>query len=80
MRDKENMYVDDLISGGTTAPKARDMKNAATEIFADAAFELHKWHSNVAELDPLKPIRLQTRRLPNSNWEPRQGERAHCLA
>ena len=48
---KKNMYVDDLISGGTTAPKARDMKNAATEIFADAAFELHKWHSNVAELE-----------------------------
>ena len=48
---KKNMYVDDLISGGTTVPKAREMKNAATEIFADAAFELHKWHSNVAELE-----------------------------
>lgn len=47
---KKNLYVDDLISGGTTVSKAREMKNAATEIFADAAFELHKWHSNVAEL------------------------------
>ena len=48
---KKNLYVDDLISGGTTVSKAREMKNAATEIFADAAFELHKWHSNVAELE-----------------------------
>ena len=43
--------MDDLISGGTTVSKAREMKNAPTEIFADAAFELHKWHSNVAELE-----------------------------
>ena len=48
---KRNMYVDDLISGATTVPKAREMKNAATMIFADATFELHKWHSNVAELE-----------------------------
>ena len=48
---KKNLYVDDLISGGTTVLKAREMKYAATEIFADAAFELHKWHSNAAELE-----------------------------
>ena len=48
---KKNMYVDDLISGGTTVPKAREMKDAATEIFADAGFELHKWHSNDPELE-----------------------------
>ena len=48
---KKNLYRDDLISGGTTVSKAREKKNAATEIFADAAFELHKWHSNVAELE-----------------------------
>ena len=43
--------MNDLISGGTTVPKAREIKNAATEIFADAAFELHKCHSNVTELE-----------------------------
>lgn len=48
---KKNLYVDDLICGGTTVSKAREKKNAATEIFGDAAFELHKWHSNVAELE-----------------------------
>ena len=48
---QKNLYVEDLISGGTTVSKAREMKNAATEIFADAAFELHNWHSNVGELE-----------------------------
>ena len=48
---KKNLYVDDLVSGGTTVSKAREKKNAVTEIFADATFELHKWHSNVAELE-----------------------------
>ena len=48
---KKNLYVDDLISGGATVSKVREKKNAATEIFADAAFELHKWHSNVVELE-----------------------------
>ena len=43
--------MDDLISGWTTVPKAREIKNAATEIFADAAFELLKCHSNVTELE-----------------------------
>ena len=29
---KKNLYVDDLISGGRTVSKAREMKHAATEI------------------------------------------------
>ena len=47
---KKSLYVDDLISRGATTLKAREMKIAAMEIFADAAFELHKWHSNVSQL------------------------------
>lgn len=47
----KNVYVDDLISGATTTATAREMKTAATEIFADTAFELHKWHSNVPDLE-----------------------------
>ena len=49
-KSKKSLYVDDLTSGGSTTSKTREMKIAATEIFADAAFELHKWHSNVPEL------------------------------
>ena len=48
---KKNLYVDDLISGGTTTSRAKEMKTAAKEVFADGTFELHKWHSNVPELE-----------------------------
>lgn len=48
---RKSMYVDDLISGKTTVKKAQLFKQEATEIFHDATFTLHKWHSNAAELE-----------------------------
>ena len=48
---KKDLYVDDWIGGGTTIAKSEEMTEAAIEIFADASFELHKWHSNVPELE-----------------------------
>ncbi|XP_044179547.1 uncharacterized protein LOC122961023 [Acropora millepora] len=48
---KKELYVDDWIGGGTTIAKAKAMKEAAIEIFADASFELHKGHSNLPELE-----------------------------
>ncbi|XP_068692717.1 uncharacterized protein [Montipora foliosa] len=47
----KGLYVDDLISGKPTVQKARELKEGAISIFADAKFKLHKWHSNVAELE-----------------------------
>ncbi|XP_068692652.1 uncharacterized protein [Montipora foliosa] len=43
--------VDDLISGKPTVREARELKEGAISIFADAKFKLNKWHSNVAELE-----------------------------
>lgn len=51
---RKSLYVDDLISGGTTLKKAQQMKQEATEIFRDATFTLHKWYSNTPELEELK--------------------------
>ena len=48
---RRSLYVDDLISGKPTAEEARQLKQGAIEVFADAKFKLHKWHSNVAELE-----------------------------
>ena len=48
---RKSLYVDDLISGGSTADKAKQLKREAVEIFNDAKFELHKWHSNKEELE-----------------------------
>ena len=51
---EQSLYVDDLINGGQTIQEARHIKNSAIEIFAKAGFELHKWHSNVAELESVE--------------------------
>ena len=49
---RRSLYVDDLISGYTTVAQAKELRDGATEVFADAIFKLHKWNSNVKELEP----------------------------
>ena len=48
---KQKLYVDDLILGSTTVRKALEVKAKVSEIFEDACFHLHKWHSNSPELE-----------------------------
>ena len=48
---EKSLYVDDLILGATTKDDAKQLKVKATEIFEDAVFQLHKWHSNEAMLE-----------------------------
>ena len=48
---RKNLYVDDLISGKPTVREPRKLREGAISVFADAKFKLHKWHSNVAELE-----------------------------
>lgn len=45
------MYVDDLLIGGHTVQQALLHKTAAQEILGDATFELHKWNSNIPQLE-----------------------------
>jgi hypothetical protein len=52
---EKSLYVDDLISGGENEIEAEQLKSKAIEIFSDATFDLHKWHSNVRDLEsPIK--------------------------
>ena len=48
---RKSLYVDDLLTGGQTIPQAEDRKEKTVEIFEDALFKLHKWNSNVSELE-----------------------------
>ncbi len=48
---REELYVDDLISGSTTVAETREFKEKITEMFKDGCFNLHKWHSNDRELE-----------------------------
>ena len=45
------MYVDDLITGGESVKRALEVKQTAQTIFNEATFELHKWQSNVQDLE-----------------------------
>ena len=46
-----SLYVDDLISGGPTVTKAKELKCDVVTISSDAGFQLDKWHSNASELE-----------------------------
>ena len=48
---EKGLYVDDLLTGASTAKRAQTIKNKAVKIFGEARMELHKWNSNAVELD-----------------------------
>ena len=48
---RKGLYVDDLLSGGLSVEQARERRSSAIEIFNDAGFVLHKWGSNLTELE-----------------------------
>ena len=48
---EKSLYVKDLISGASSTSKALELKKTAKDIFGEASFELHKWHSNVKEVE-----------------------------
>ena len=48
---KQSMYVDDVIGGGDNKESAKTFKKNIVKIFNETGIKLHKWHSNVAELE-----------------------------
>ena len=50
---RDGLYVDDLIIGGENAEITAEKKVTTTEVFKDASLTIHKWHSNVPDLDPV---------------------------
>ena len=48
---EHSMYVDDLITGRESVNLALEAKQTAQTIFNEATFELHKWQSNVRDLE-----------------------------
>ena len=45
------MYVDDLVTGRESVDRALEAKQTAQTTFNEATFELHKWQSNVRDLE-----------------------------
>lgn len=48
---RDGLYVDDLMTGGETVELTAVKKVITTEVFKDATFTIHKWHSNASELE-----------------------------
>ena len=54
---RSSLYIDDLLTGGRNTSQAQQHKETAIEKFNDATFQLHKWHSNVKQLEEdTKPL------------------------
>ena len=45
------MYVDDLLTGGTTLAAAQEKKSKMNKVLSDATFKLHKWNASEKELE-----------------------------
>ena len=52
---RRSIYVDDLIAGDFEVMRLKKLKEDAIFIFKEASFELHKWYSNVRELEDVSP-------------------------
>ena len=48
---REGLYVDDLMTRGMNTGEVAEKKVKAIKVFEDRTFKLHKWHSNVVELE-----------------------------
>ena len=48
---EKELYVDDLVTGGTSVHEVREKKEISVEIFKETSFDLHKWQSNIKELE-----------------------------
>ena len=47
---RNDIYVDDLVSGGNILSEVEVIKQKSIELFAKGGFNLHKWYSNISLL------------------------------
>jgi hypothetical protein len=52
---RDGLYVDDLMTGGESVESVSTKREKAVEVFEDGSFKLHKWHSNVMDLEENTP-------------------------
>lgn len=66
---RRSLYVDDLIVGATDVDFLKTMKEKSVFIFKEASFDLHKWHSNVRELEGLGSSDVRETKLLGLLWD-----------
>ena len=71
---EKSLYVDDLISGGPSVQAALEVKAGATNLLGQASFKLHKWHSNVPQVEsPCESLSGDTTFAKNQLGAPQRG-------
>ena len=50
-RVKDDMYVDNLVTGGESTSEVDKIKSDSINLFQRGGFKLHKWHSNEQALE-----------------------------
>ena len=48
---RDDMHVDDLVTGGESLQEVEKIKSDSIELFEKGGFKLHKWHSNEPNLE-----------------------------
>ena len=48
---EDAMYVDDLVTGGNNLEEVKEIKQSSVQLLKKGSFNLHKWNSNVPELE-----------------------------
>ena len=51
MENDNDMYVDDLVTGGNNLEEVKEIKQNSVQLFKKESFNLHKRNSNVPELE-----------------------------
>ena len=64
----EDTYVDDIQSGGDCPKELIKFKEESTKIMGEGGFKLHKWHSNVTELNSSMTIEQDDAVLTYTDW------------
>lgn len=70
----KSLYVADLVSGGPTVRKSREIKAGAIDVFGQAPIRLHKWHSNGPEMEAPEDSMNKETTLLKRRWVPLKRE------
>ena len=71
---RDDLYVDDLMTGGIKVDEAREKKLVATTDFEDATLSIHKWHSNTKELEGDSPSSSESKDVSYAKQQLGRGE------
>ena len=71
----DDMYVDDLLTGGESTSEVNKINGDSVNLFQRGGFKPHKWHSNKQALKTNDLVNENELTLPNNNLEQNQKKK-----